>query len=196
MMKAQITPSLYLSLTLTLVMVLLSALPTAFPLLSLERSQVISGEYWRLLSGNLVHFGWAHTLMNISAFLLCSFALLANLPITKFIALLLCCSLAVGGGIFYCNPEYGTYAGLSGALHGLMVAGLCLSKQHAVWLRVLALGLLTAKLIQEQSPTYSATDIQALVPVPIAVDAHLYGAIAGLVFVLLNGFAQRIKGNR
>lgn len=159
---------------------------TMFPLLVLERSAVFSGEYWRLLSGNFVHFGWAHTLMNLAAFLLCGIALLDKLSIAKYATLLLWCCLLVGGGIFHFNLEYGTYAGLSGAIHGLIVAGLLLSKQHPLWIRVVALGLLITKLAQEQSPDYSATDLQTLVPVPVAVDAHLYGAIAGLVFVLID----------
>ena len=187
MMRLHLTSSIYLSLGLATLMLFFSALQNAiFPALVLERNEVFSGEYWRLLTGNFVHFGWAHTLMNVTAFLLCSIALLDKLSIAKYCALLIWCCLIVGGGIFHLNLEYGTYAGLSGAIHGLIVAGLLLSKQHSLWIRVIALGLLVAKLMQEQSPNYTATDLQTLVPVPVAVDAHLYGAIAGLVFVLID----------
>lgn len=181
------TPSIYLSLGLATLMLIFSAFQnTIFPALALERNEVFTGEYWRLLTGNFVHFGWAHTLMNVAAFLLCSIALLDKLSIVKYCALLMWCCLMVGGGIFHLNLEYGTYAGLSGAIHGLIVAGLLLSKQHPLWIRVIALGLLIAKLVQEQSPNYTATDLQTLVPVPVAVDAHLYGAIAGLAFVFID----------
>lgn len=194
MIRLHLTPSIYLSLAFAALMLILTAFHnTIFPALSLERSAVFSGEYWRLLTGNFVHFGWAHTLMNVAAFLLCSIALLDKLSIAKYCALLIWCCLIVGGGIFHLNLEYGTYAGLSGAIHGLIVAGLLLSKQHPLWIRVIALGLLVAKLVQEQSPNYTATDLQTLVPVPVAVDAHLYGAIAGLVFVLIDYFTTYLK---
>ena len=194
MIRSHITPSIYLSLGLATLMLFFSALQnTIFPALVLERNEVFAGEYWRLLSGNFVHFGWAHTLMNVAAFLLCSIALLDKFSIAKFSTLLLWCCLIVGGGIFHLNLEYGTYAGLSGAIHGLMVAGLMMSKQHPLWIRVIALGLLIAKLVHEQSPNYTATDLQTLVPVPVAVDAHLYGAIAGLAFVLIDYIIVYLK---
>lgn len=189
MIQHHLTSSIFLCLAIAVLILMFSALQnTIFPALALERSAVLTGEYWRLLTGNFVHFGWMHTLMNVTAFLLCSIALLDKFSIAKFSALLIWCCLVVGGGIFHLNLEYGTYAGLSGAIHGLIVAGLLLGKQHPVWIRVIALGLLAAKLVQEQSPGFTATDLQALVPVPVAVDAHLYGAIAGLVFVLIDYF--------
>lgn len=194
MIRPHLTPSIYLSISLAAVMLIFSAFQnTTFPALALERNQVFSGEYWRLLTGNFVHFGWAHTLMNLAAFLLCSVAMLDKLSIAKYCGLLVWCCLMVGGGIFHLNHEYGTYAGLSGAIHGLMVAGLLISKQHPLWIRVIALGLLVAKLVQEQSPGYTATDLQTLIPAPVAVDAHLYGAIAGLVFVLIDFFYSHLK---
>lgn len=164
-----------------------------FEYLSLDRSAVAQGQVWRLLSGNLVHFGWAHTAMNIAAFLLCSFGLLSHYSLTRFSSLLLLCCLAVGVGIYGLNPEYGTYAGLSGAIHGLIVAGLLHSKLHPLWLRILALGIVLIKLWQEQSPHYQASDLQNLIPVPVATDAHLYGAVAGLVFVIADWLLKVIR---
>jgi len=196
MIRSYLTPSIYLSIALTAMMLMFSTFQhTLFPWLVLERSPVFSGEYWRLITGNFVHFGWAHTLMNVAAFLLCSIALLDKLSLTKFSALLLWCCLLVGGGIFHLNLEYGTYAGLSGAIHGLILAGLWFSKQHPLWIRIVACGLLITKLVQEQSPNYTATDLQTLVPVPVAVDAHLYGAIAGLLFIVIDYAITYFKRN-
>lgn len=165
----------------------------AFALLSLTRSQINQGELWRLVTGNFVHFDWAHCLMNLAAFLLAAYALLGSLSLLKLNGLLLWCSLVVGAGIYLLNPEYTTYAGLSGLIHGLIIAGLCYSRDHPLWLRGAALGLVIVKIAQEQNPNYQATELQALISVPVAVDAHLYGALAAVVFVLFDILIQKIK---
>jgi rhomboid family GlyGly-CTERM serine protease len=194
MPKIAITASFRLCLILSAIMLCLTALENPlFPLLSLEPTKVSAGEFWRLLTANLVHFGWVHTLMNAAALLLCALAFFTDYPLKKFSLLLLWCCAGVGIGIYLFNPEYSPYAGLSGAIHGLIVAGLLLTRAYPIWIRVLALGLVMAKLVQENSADYEATDLQALLPVAVAVESHLYGAVAGLVFASSVWLLQRLK---
>lgn len=196
MPKITITASFGLCLILSAIMLCLTAFENPlFPLLSLESTNVSNGEVWRLLTANLVHFGWIHTLMNAAALLLCALAFFMDYSLKKFSLLLLWCCTSVGVGIYVFNPEYSPYAGLSGAIHGLIVAGLLLSRAYPVWIRVLALGLVIAKLVQENSADYEATDLQALLPVAVAVESHLYGAAAGLVFAVIAWLLQRLKRN-
>lgn len=184
MPKITITASFGLCLILSAVMLSLTAVENAlFPLLSLYPDKVSAGEIWRLLTGNLVHFGWAHTVMNVAALVLCTLAFFTDVSLKKFSLLLLWCGASVGVGIYLFNPEYSPYAGLSGAIHGLIVAGLLQTRVYPAWIRVVALVLVTAKLVQENSAGYEATDLQQLIPAAVAVESHLYGAIAGIVFV-------------
>lgn len=177
-----------LSRTLSLVIVfcaliiMLSTNPRVFEVLALYSDAVNHGQWWRLLTANLVHFGWAHTLMNTAALLLCTLAFFSDCTVKKFSILLIWCCLSVGVGIYFLNPEYTPYAGLSGAIHGLIVAGLLQTRVYPVWIRVIGLSLIAAKLIQENSSDYEATDLQALIPAAVAVEAHVYGAIAGALF--------------
>lgn len=164
-----------------------------FPLLSLEPAKVSAGEYWRLLTANFVHFGWLHTLMNAAALLLCVLAFFAEYSLKKLSLLLLWCCASVGVGIYCFNPEYSPYAGLSGAIHGLIVVGLLLSRVYPIWISIIALGLVAAKLVQENSTGYEATDLQALLPVAVAVESHLYGVLAGLAFASIDYLSQRLK---
>lgn len=196
MSNIKITPVLGLCLILSAIMICLTALENSlFPLLSLEPINVAAGQYWRLLTGNLVHFGWLHTLMNAAALLLCSLAFFTDDSRKKFSLLLVWCCAIVGMGIYYFNPEYSPYAGLSGAIHGLMVAGLLQTRAYPLWVRVIGLGLVVAKLVQENSAGYEATDLQALLPVAVAVESHLYGAMAGLIFAAIAWCLQQVKGN-
>lgn len=186
MNRLNLTPSTYLSIALAALMVLLAALPdSVFSVLSLQRAQVAQGEIWRLLTCNFVHFGWAHTLMNLAAFLLCGIALTNTFSIIRFSTLLLCCCSTVGVGIYCFNPEYQTYAGLSGAIHGIIIAGLLLNKRHAFWVNGLFITFVFAKIIHEHQAGYKETQLQELLPVAVAYDAHLYGALAGLVFGII-----------
>jgi rhomboid family GlyGly-CTERM serine protease len=153
-----------------------------FPWLSLERSTVNHGEVWRLLTSNLVHFGWAHTLMNLAAFAMVSFTLLDTFTPARYLFLLTFCSLCVSLGVYYWNPEYETYAGLSGSIHGLIVAGLLLNRRHALWVNGIFLAGIFFKIFHEHQDNYQTTELQDLLPVAVAYDAHLYGALAGLFF--------------
>jgi membrane associated rhomboid family serine protease len=91
------------------------------------------------------------------------------------------CCLTVGIGIYCFNPEYQPYAGLSGAIHGLIVAGILLTRDYPLWVRIVAGVILIGKLINENNSYYEANDLQMLIDVKIAVESHLYGAIGGLV---------------
>ena len=180
-----ISASLAINVSIVGLIVLFAAATDAvFPILSLVRIQVERGEYWRLLTSNFVHFGWPHTLMNLAAFLLCALALLNSFPVKQLLGLIVFSCLSVGVGVYYLNPEYGTYAGLSGAIHGFIVAGLMRNKRHSNWLNAIFIALVFAKIIYEHQPNYQATQLQTLMPVPVAYDAHMYGAIAGLIFGL------------
>lgn len=177
------TTSMYLSIAIGLLIALLAVLSSwAFPLLSLDRTQVAQGEVWRILTSNFVHFGWAHTLMNLAAFILCALALLSSFSAIRFISLILFCCVTVGTGIYFLNPEYQIYAGLSGTIHGLIIAGLLLNKRHAYWVNGIFIVFTFAKIIYEHQTGYHQTQLQELLPVAVAYDAHLYGAIAGLLF--------------
>ncbi|HOY23358.1 MAG TPA: rhombosortase [Cellvibrio sp.] len=177
--------SISINLTVACLIVFFSALTERFfSTLSLDRTQAEQGELWRLFTSNFVHFGWPHTLINLSAFSLCALALLNSFPARQLLGLIGFCCLSVGLGVYYFNPEYGTYAGLSGAIHGFIVAGLMRNKRHPNWLNAIFIALVFAKIIYEHQPDYQATHLQTLMPVPVAYDAHMYGAIAGVVFGL------------
>ena len=179
-------PSQLLALGLALLMLVLTGLDTwLFEWLKLEKVRVSDGELWRLLTANLVHYGWSHTLMNLAALLVGSYALFLDYPWQRFALLVLGCSLSVGLGMWLLDSDYESYAGFSGVMHGLILAGIIHSRAHPLWLRLAAFAIVIAKLVQEQSPGYQATDLQAMLPVPVAVNSHVYGACAGVLIAII-----------
>lgn len=186
MLQKIISPSLILSLSLILLMLCFSMAGTQVELLlEFNRDKILQGEYWRLITSNLVHYGFAHVAMNAAAFIIISFTLLRELSLKTYAMLLLICALAVNMGTLVFNPELSFYRGFSGALHGLIVAGLLFNSVRNRWLSYLGVILVFGKIIHEHQTDFQANELQALLPVKVAVDSHLYGALAGLVFFAL-----------
>lgn len=180
MRQLALSPSFKLICVIALLLPLLTVFASPlFPLLDLDRSQVANGEFWRILTSSFVHFGWTHTLMNLAAFVLCSLALFNSISLERFLLILVFCCIAVGLGIYVFNPEYQIYAGLSGAIHGLIVAGLMINRRHVYWINGFFIALVFVKIFYEQQPGYRENELQQLLPVAVAYDAHLYGAVAG-----------------
>jgi rhomboid family GlyGly-CTERM serine protease len=137
--------------------------------------------------------------MNLAAFSIFSAAFAKEFSGLRYVGLIVFCCLAVGFGVYTLNPEYEVYAGLSGAIHGFFIAGLLLNKRHVWWVNLIFVAALFGKIFMEHQPDYQATELQSLLPVAVAYDAHLYGALAGLVFggaCLLLDFSRRETFNR
>lgn len=177
--------SLKACLGLIAVMLALALLsPWVFDALLLDKTLASQGQAWRLLTANLVHYGWLHTSLNLLALLVAGYALLQDYPPLRLWLLVLGCCLAVGLGMWQLDRDYAQYAGFSGAMHGLVLAGIINTRAHAPWLRLAALAVVAFKLAEEQSAGYQPSALHAWLPVPVAVNAHVYGACAGVLIAL------------
>ena len=89
------------------------------PVLSVSRDMFLNGEYWRVLTANLVHMGPEHTKMNAIGIVLvaCVFASVMTVP--HFLWASFISGLAVGAGWVILMPPAHEYVGYSGILHGL-----------------------------------------------------------------------------
>lgn len=96
---------------------LLSFHPAAFVL---SREGLAQGEYWRLLSGHLVHFSPQHLLANLGALALMLYRMA---PLTRrgFLWMTLAVPLLLSIGICIFRPTLAVYGGLSGWLSALFV---------------------------------------------------------------------------
>jgi rhomboid family GlyGly-CTERM serine protease len=87
-------------------------------------------------------------------------------------------------GLLVLNSEINWYVGLSGILHGLFAAGAILYFRRFGVQGAIYLVLLLGKLLWEQlsGPLPGTTELTG---VRVIIDAHLYGAIGGLIVTLL-----------
>lgn len=156
-----------------------------------DRAALADGAWWRLLSGQFAHLGLTHLVLNLSGLVLV-FALVGEgLAGRKGWLAATGSLLSVGLGLWWCQPELAWYVGLSGLLHGLLVAGVLASRhfgpvETAVWLVLIA-----AKLAWE-SWAGALPGTAALAGGPVITAAHLYGALGGA----LVGVALRLSSGR
>jgi rhomboid family GlyGly-CTERM serine protease len=170
-------------LVLAALVVALIGAPAALAL-RYDRHAILSGEVWRLLTGHLVHLGWAHLALNAAA-LGCIAALLGELHhVLRWAWLAIASALGVSLGLLLASPQVAWYVGLSGISHGLVAAAaltLARRRDGAGWIW---LALLVGKLVWErfQGPVPGS---QAIIGGATVIDAHLYGAVAGLAGSLI-----------
>jgi rhomboid protease GluP len=101
-------------------------LPTLFRMGANVKGRVLGGEVFRLFSAAFLHIGWLHIILNLWALWVFGPFLEKVLGTARF--LILYALSALGGSLSsVAFGKYGLSAGASGALWGLMVAGLALS---------------------------------------------------------------------
>ncbi|MBT8087398.1 MAG: rhombosortase [Gammaproteobacteria bacterium] len=172
------------ALLLGIAVLLLLGGDTGREALRFERAAIADGDYWRLLTGHFVHLGWPHFALNAAGLGLVWYLVGRSWESVHWILIALASIAVIDAGLWFVNAQLQWYVGLSGLLHGILAAGLAGSwSQTRMEIRVLA-ALLLAKLAWEQ----------AVGPLPgsegssggaVIVDAHLYGAIGGVLMALL-----------
>lgn len=152
--------------------------PWSFNLLAYDRSAVSELQLWRLFSGNLLHSNTAHLGMNLLA-LLAVWALFGEyMPAQRYTGLLVLIGLFCTICIYYFAPERGSYVGLSGIIHGLLIYGSIIDIRHKIWLGWLLFAGVILKIVHEQLVGPSAATAE-LINTAVATESHLYGAIGG-----------------
>jgi rhomboid family GlyGly-CTERM serine protease len=153
-----------------------------------ERDAVLAGQAWRLLTAHLVHLGWVHLALNAAGGALIVALLGRTHRPAQWLALALVSSLGVSAGLLLGSPHVAWYVGLSGVLHGVVAAGAAALAAARVRAGPLILLVLAAKLAWEQ--VADGAGIDRLLGGTVIVDAHLYGALAGLAGALALAWAQ------
>jgi rhomboid family GlyGly-CTERM serine protease len=139
------------------------------------------GEIWRLLTGQWVHFGFNHSLMNAIGLAIVQYSFLDDLPLRGWVAVQAVILSAVAFGLLLFNPEISVYRGYSGAFIGVLCFSLLHFWSRAPRVALIFFGGLTIKIVMEHLPNYDIHYLQSLIGVAVAVDAHLYGFIMGIV---------------
>ena len=152
--------------------------------LAFRRAAIAHGEWWRLLTGNLLHTNHWHLLMNLGGLWVISFLHENYYRAGNFTLLFGLLCLLQGVGLYWFFPALGGYVGLSGMLHGLFTYGALKDIQMKIRSGYLLFAGVCAKVAYEQY--YGATDqITKLIDARVATEAHLVGVVSGILLFLL-----------
>ena len=144
------------------------------------RLDVEDGEYWRLLTGHFVHLGTTHLVLNMAGLVLV-WLLVGRYFSSMQWVLVVAITLVTESFCFWFIDEYLLwYVGLSGVLHGLLIAGAIKGFRTLPSESAIIVVIVVGKLAYEQlagplpgSESVSGGDV--------VVNAHLFGAIGGAI---------------
>lgn len=162
-------------------------------LLRYSRHEIITGQWWRIVTGNLVHLGYSHLLLNLTGLAVIAFLLAPAMPLWQWVITGLVSMVGVGVGLLLLDPHLIWYVGLSGALYGLLLGGAIALFRHDRLMAVLIGSYTVGKIIWEQinGPVRSS---ELLSGGNVIVNAHLYGMVAGGVTAAILVFLSHRAG--
>ncbi len=150
-----------------------------------DRSTILSGEVWRLLTGNWVHFSTRHLLYDLLALGIAGW-IIERRGYPYFGLLCVLSALVIGTVLLAIRPEVQSYGGLSGvATAAIIYLALRGVKEPAPWrwICIAALILIVGKVLLESITgrfIITAADSAPFVPLPLS---HIVGALtASLIF--------------
>ena len=149
-----------------------------------DRNLIAGGHYWLLLSGHFVHLNWTHWGLNMAGLGIVAFFFSAYGRLLQWGSVIIVSAVFVGVGLYWLNVNVTTYVGLSGVLHGLFIYGALRETRFypasGYTLLVLLVGKLTWEFFFGALP-----GSEELTAGRVVTDAHLYGAIGGVVASLV-----------
>lgn len=163
-----------------------------------ERTHIAHGEWWRLLTGHLVHFSFSHLAFDLIVFGVTAWLIEREQP-GRLLGILIASALTVSVALFWLSPHLQFYGGLSGVASAtLCYLALRLTQRRGA---ARALGVLTLLLViiklagetgcsQPTFATFASPDIQ------VASVAHVAGALTGMLVWLWDRLPSLISLSR
>jgi rhomboid family GlyGly-CTERM serine protease len=145
--------------------------------LSFDRAAIGAGQWWRLLSAHFVHLDGSHALLNGLGLVLMWALFARDYSPLRWAAIYLFAALTISAGLWFFDPGLDWYVGASGTLHGVMTAGTLAHLRR----RDLDGGILAAFIVAKLCYEQYAGSMPFAGSANTIVDAHLYGAVGGLV---------------
>lgn len=165
---------------------IVQACPAAQSALEFDRGGIAAGQWWRLASCNLVHFGWFNFAANVGAFAaLCFVARRRGVNVTPVV---LPAAALVGAAVYLWADGVSVYRGLSGVSYAL----LAMLVLHAAWRagKAAAAAWIGVLALAAARSAFEAATGRSLLPTSLPAGAgvapvsHLAGLATGAAVVV------------
>ncbi len=143
-----------------------------------DRTAIAAVQWWRLITAHLVHLDLEHTLLNLLGLVMMWALFARDYRPRQWLAIVATVVLAIDAGLWFWDTQIHWYVGASGALHGFMAAGTLSHLRRGDldgW--ILAIFIVLKLGYEQWSGALPFSDSG----VPVVVNAHLYGALGGVI---------------
>jgi len=156
------------------------------PQLRFDRHLIEQWQLWRLLSGHVTHLNWNHLWLNMAGLAMVAVFFSSYKSAQYWVLSLIFIALFCSAGMLI-DQQFNRYVGLSGVLHGLFILGGRWEMRRYKLSGAMLLVIIIGKLIYEQK-FGALPGSESMTGGKVAINAHLYGAIAGGVIILMERF--------
>jgi rhomboid family GlyGly-CTERM serine protease len=158
-----------------------------------DAEAITAGQWWRLLTGNLVHLGWWHLFLNEVGLLVLVLLCPERLAWSVWVRRVVLIGLGMSAGLYFFVPSTGWYVGMSGVIHGLFLLGL--GRQIVERRDLIAAGCLAylvGKIAWEMIAGVPVSD-ETAIGGKVLVESHLYGSLSALIYGFMFGAFRRVE---
>jgi rhomboid family GlyGly-CTERM serine protease len=157
-----------------------------------EREALAAGEWWRFATAHVVHLDFEHAVLNALGLVLMWALFARDYRASAWLAIVLGSAVFIDLGFWFRDRTLEWYVGSSGVLHGVMVAGTLahlLRRDLDGW--ILAAFIILKLGFEQRTGALPFAEGGGRV----VVNAHLYGAIVGLLAAAaVNLLRRRMRG--
>jgi rhomboid family GlyGly-CTERM serine protease len=153
---------------------------TGRSLLRFDRAAIADAEIWRLVSGHFAHLGAGHFWLNAFGLFLVWFLVGMRFSTREWLIVAIVSIISIDVGLWLFDPELAWYVGMSGLLHGILVAGV-VKGLHAATGEALVIGAAVLLKILFEQWIGPLPGSESSVGGDVVVNVHLYGTLAGAV---------------
>lgn len=157
-------------------------------LLMFDRGRIVSGEYWRIITGHFVHLGPIHLFLNdfVGLFVL-MYARQVNKWLIVFKDITILCTL---NGLFLFIIKIDWYMGLSGLLYAMLIYVSLISIKKINSFEMLVIVFISLKVMSEI--LYGASSLLELfIGAPVLIESHIGGILTGTMYAFFNYVMNR-----
>ena len=162
--------------------------------LRFDRPGLELNEFWRLATGHFAHLGWSHFALNATGLVLCWALVGRTFSALEWIVIMVITIAVIDAGLWLALPGLEWYVGLSGLLHGLLVAGALGSLRQRVVESSILLAVIVLKtgyeIVAGPLPGSETASGGAVV-----IEAHVFGAVGGLAGAVAALIGQRLRAS-
>jgi rhomboid family GlyGly-CTERM serine protease len=159
-----------------------------------DRLAIEAGEYWRFVTAHIVHLGKSHLNLNMLGFILTWLLVGRNYSVPEWIFVTFISVLLQSLGFWFLDTNMLWYVGMSGLLHGYIIAGAAKGFKTLRTESGVLCGLVILKLIYEQifGPLPGSESMSGG---NVVINAHLYGALGGALAALVLWRRGKVRGS-